>query len=303
MIWVAASEVVLTWPFPSLRHSPLPPPLGLPGVARRHRRRRHLHRRCSQARAPSVHTCLVTGNLQPIGWTKMRALGVEELFTCPRFGGFGSDFCSGNVEEMWRDRAEFVRIAAERCRAQASASGKPPPGSPDSCTPSTKGTKMDALRCMSLLSAVIRPEWRRSPSAAAPCAKGHNPSSHDKPYLCRPTFARPPLTQPPRVRRTSLTPFPLFPFPSASSLPPPATFQHFHVGDTPMDIQAAEAAGAVAVAVATGVFTKEALQACSPNAIVLDSLASLPQALAALGLPTEPLLASPSGAAAEAGAQ
>jgi hypothetical protein len=28
------------------------------------------------------------------------------------FGGFGSDFCSGNTAEMWRDRCEFVRLAA-----------------------------------------------------------------------------------------------------------------------------------------------------------------------------------------------
>lgn len=31
-----------------------------------------------------------------------------------RFGGFGSDFCSGNTEESWRDRAEFVKIAAAK---------------------------------------------------------------------------------------------------------------------------------------------------------------------------------------------
>lgn len=67
-----------------------------------------------QAR-PDVATCLVTGNLEPIGWGKMRALGIEHLFTQPRFGGFGSDHCSGNVDEMWRDRAEFVAVAARRC--------------------------------------------------------------------------------------------------------------------------------------------------------------------------------------------
>jgi hypothetical protein len=40
-----------------------------------------------------VATCLVTGNLEPIGWGKMAALGIEQLFTAPRFGGFGSDHC------------------------------------------------------------------------------------------------------------------------------------------------------------------------------------------------------------------
>ena len=29
--------------------------------------------------------------------------------------GFGSDFCSGDTEATWRDRAELVRIAARRC--------------------------------------------------------------------------------------------------------------------------------------------------------------------------------------------
>jgi hypothetical protein len=31
-----------------------------------------------------------------------------------RFGGFGSDYCSGNTQEMWRDRSEFVRLAGQR---------------------------------------------------------------------------------------------------------------------------------------------------------------------------------------------
>ncbi|KAI8477326.1 MAG: halo-acid dehalogenase-like hydrolase [Monoraphidium minutum] len=64
---------------------------------------------------PDVATCLVTGNLEPIGWGKMTALGIDHLFTAPRFGGFGSDHCSGDVDEMWRDRAEFVKVAARRC--------------------------------------------------------------------------------------------------------------------------------------------------------------------------------------------
>ena len=57
---------------------------------------------------------LVTGNLEPIAWAKMEALGIKDLFTEPRFGGFGSDYCSGNTSETWRDRAELVRIAAKR---------------------------------------------------------------------------------------------------------------------------------------------------------------------------------------------
>jgi phosphoglycolate phosphatase len=56
----------------------------------------------------------VTGNLEPIGWSKMDALGLGSYFTSPRFGGFGSDFCSGNTDESWRDRAELVRIASSK---------------------------------------------------------------------------------------------------------------------------------------------------------------------------------------------
>lgn len=36
-----------------------------------------------QARG-DVATCLVTGNLEPVGWGKMQALGIEHLFTQPR---------------------------------------------------------------------------------------------------------------------------------------------------------------------------------------------------------------------------
>lgn len=63
-------------------------------------------------------TCLVTGNLERIGWLKMQACGLKHLFSSPNFGGFGSDFCSGNTAEMWRDRAEFIRIAARKAAEQ-----------------------------------------------------------------------------------------------------------------------------------------------------------------------------------------
>ena len=60
---------------------------------------------------------LVTGNLQVIGWGKMEALGIAADFSQPLFGGFGSDYCSGNTAETWRDRGELVRIAGKRALA------------------------------------------------------------------------------------------------------------------------------------------------------------------------------------------
>jgi phosphoglycolate phosphatase len=63
---------------------------------------------------PGVQIGLVTGNLEPIGWAKMEALGIKELFSEPCFGGFGSDICSGNLEEVWRDRGEMITIAHKR---------------------------------------------------------------------------------------------------------------------------------------------------------------------------------------------
>ncbi|PNW83221.1 hypothetical protein CHLRE_06g311850v5 [Chlamydomonas reinhardtii] len=132
---------------------------------------------------PNVATCLVTGNLEPIGWGKMEKLGVLDLFSSPRFGGFGSDFCSGNTEESWKDRGEFVRVAARKCE-----------------------------------------------------------ELHGK------VGAR------------------------------------FHVGDTPMDIKAAVDAGAVPVAVATGIYTAEQLKAVAEGVVVLDSLSDVQAVLRVMKL-------------------
>jgi hypothetical protein len=65
-------------------------------------------------RMPNTYVALVTGNMETIAWGKMEALSVADLFTHPRFGGFGSDHCSGNLAEPWRDRAEMIRIARRK---------------------------------------------------------------------------------------------------------------------------------------------------------------------------------------------
>ncbi|GMH46004.1 hypothetical protein BSKO_13968 [Bryopsis sp. KO-2023] len=136
---------------------------------------------------PNVATCLVTGNLQPIGWGKMRALGIEHLFSPQPFGGFGSDFCSGNIAESWKDRSELVGIAAKRAEE---------------------------------------------------------------------------LVEGPVVRR-------------------------FHIGDAPMDMMAAEGAGATPVGVTTGIFSKQQLEESvkpETNIIVLEGLAEPAKVKEALNL-------------------
>ncbi|KAF8056466.1 hypothetical protein HT031_006323 [Scenedesmus sp. PABB004] len=154
------------------------------------------------ARGDRVVTCLVTGNLEPIGWGKMRALGLEHLFSQPPFGGFGSDVCSGNTAEMWRDRAEFVKLAGERAAAR---------------------------------------------------------------------------------------------FPGGVQA-------RYHVGDTPADVRAALAAGAVAVGVTTGVCSRAELEAAAAGAppgrlAVLESLADLPAVLKVLQLDSSAADAHPQAAA------
>eukprot|EP00803_Ostreobium_quekettii_P001249 evm.model.scf_269EXC.2 EVM.evm.TU.scf_269EXC.2 scf_269EXC:31294-32691(-) len=131
-----------------------------------------------------VATCLVTGNLEPIGWGKMEAVGLLDFFSPSPFGGFGSDFCSGNTEESWRDRAELIRIAATR----------------------------------------------------------------------------------------------------ASHLLPNPVSERFHIGDTPMDLLAAKEAGAVAIGVTTGTYSRRDLETCGAETVVLDDLADVSQVLKAMGL-------------------
>ncbi len=47
----------------------------------------------------------------------MEALGIKHLFSEPFFGGFGSDYCNpDNSEQSWKDRAELVKIAANKAQ-------------------------------------------------------------------------------------------------------------------------------------------------------------------------------------------
>ena len=47
---------------------------------------------------PNTAVGLVTGNLEPIGWAKMAALGLQQHFSRPLLGGFSSDYCSNQVK-------------------------------------------------------------------------------------------------------------------------------------------------------------------------------------------------------------
>jgi phosphoglycolate phosphatase-like HAD superfamily hydrolase len=62
------------------------------------------------------------------------------------------------------------------------------------------------------------------------------------------------------------------------------------IGDSPADIRCARAAGALAVAVASGRPTRAELAACRPD-VLLDSLEEWPELLAAIGLSPDPVLA------------
>lgn len=57
---------------------------------------------------PDAVVGLVTGNLEGIGWLKMKGLGLLPYFSTPRIGGFGSDHTN---------RGELVKIAARRAEA------------------------------------------------------------------------------------------------------------------------------------------------------------------------------------------
>lgn len=128
-----------------------------------------------------VYVGLCTGNLEPIAWSKMEALGLKEMFTLPHFGGFGSDYCSGNSDprESYKDRAQLVEIAVHRACSLA------------------------------------------------------NVEAHQT--------------------------------------------KRFHIGDAPMDVQAAVSTGSTAIGLLTGIFKKEDLQTCcSPDdkVIILPNLES-----------------------------
>ena len=62
------------------------------------------------------------------------------------------------------------------------------------------------------------------------------------------------------------------------------------IGDSPADIRCARAAGAMAVAVASGLPTRAELAACEPD-VLLDSLEEWPELLATIGLSPESALA------------
>ncbi|KAK9805339.1 hypothetical protein WJX73_003601 [Symbiochloris irregularis] len=137
-----------------------------------------------QARSDVVFG-LVTGNLEPIGWGKMEALGILDLFSRPLFGGFGSDFCSGDTVHTWKDRGELVRIARDRA---------------------LKNNDVGELKAS------------------------------------------------------------------------------YHVGDTPMDVQAAEAGGAHAIGVLTGIFDEQALLAPGVKATILKDMEDTETVMRAFGL-------------------
>ena len=62
---------------------------------------------------------LTTGNLQPIGWLKMRSLELLPHFSVPNIGGFGTDYWGKDTTKGGEDRAELLRFARKRAEASA----------------------------------------------------------------------------------------------------------------------------------------------------------------------------------------
>ena len=70
---------------------------------------------------------------------------------------------------------------------------------------------------------------------------------------------------------TSLSPLQ----PLSGSTPAGGLRARFHVGDAPMDVSAAEAAGAQAIGVTTGIYTRQELANAGQSVVVLDGLQDL----------------------------
>lgn len=228
----------------------------------------------------------------------MRALGLEQLFSSPRFGGFGSDFCSGNTEEMWRDRAQLVRIAAQRC---AAANGGRPIGHrfhvggesrvcragrgmlgawvPVASTPHRRGAAVAVVkrreRGWQALQRSAAPKGGRSVLKPAPGGTSSAPCAH--------STAHPAPNTPCCLAPLRLT--------ARLRAPAPAP-------DTPMDLQAAVDAGAVPVGVTTGIYSRAELEAACPGAIILDDMSDLEATLRVFGLSGSSSSSAPAAAAA-----
>jgi hypothetical protein len=257
-----------------------------------------------QAR-PDVATCLVTGNLEPIGWGKMRALGIEHLFTQPRFGGFGSDHCrwalrgrGSGAAEAGGERPAGTRIGFVRgpqrlapgagcgqMLGRPRASPRPWP-TPRRLLPLPAATW---TRC----GGTARSLWRsRRGAAPSRCqvelggstgGQGHKGGAPAPALLVLASLvdARPPALTPACAPAYGHRPRP--------SSPEDATIaRRWHVGDTVMDVRAAVEAGAGALGVATGNCPAEKLEAArrgpGEEVVVLPSLEDTGAVLQALGL-------------------
>ena len=63
--------------------------------------------------------------------------------------------------------------------------------------------------------------------------------------------------------------------PLAHARPAGGLRARFHVGDAPMDVSAAEAAGAQAIGVTTGIYTRQELAQAGQSVVVLEGLQDL----------------------------
>ena len=84
----------------------------------------------------------------------MEALGIKHLFSEPYFGGFGSDYCNpDNSDQSWKDRAELVKIAAEKAQKHFPGMLQDTTARHHTCKSDSKGTYTAVLRrkCLNCL--------------------------------------------------------------------------------------------------------------------------------------------------------
>lgn len=213
---------------------------------------------CVQSK-PNVITCLVTGNLEPIGWGKMQAIGLAHLFSTPKFGG-----------------QVYLR---------------PSPLRPTCCLPHSmppRAVRLQRLPWLQVWQRLLQREYRRDVARQG----GDDPHCGQEGGRALPRWAEvrhvglvvlacrklaaklDRQTQHGVVQRALCL----------LAVRAGDIREHYHIGDAPQDLYAAAAAGVNCIGVGTGVYSVAELEDLNTGAIVLGNLGNVEEVLQALGL-------------------